>query len=1332
MSSIEKLLIRGIRSFDPQSSSVIEFYSPLTLIIVECLKYATTGEMPPNSRQGAFIHDPKLANESEVKAQVKLKFRNTNGKQLVSTRSLQVTQRAKTATFKTLEGVLEARDPVTGERATISARCSDMDAEMIHNLGVSKAILESVIFVHQEESNWPLAEPAVLKKKFDDIFASTRYTKALENLRTVKKEKEAELKTERVLLQSKNERMSRAFELRKSREATANRIAEATNRIAELNTSITDISKQLQGLVEHVARGQTLDNKLSSLLQAREQQDVYMAAMSSKMALITDKSDDELLASLDAFKAEMAKQSQSQDHLTAKREALVAKGNQARAKLQAKLTEKGTVAAELAQFERLVAQRRTLIDALVKDLNMDPAARPSDERFATSLRSELAAAQLKLKQRRDEADAEQAVLQARFRDADSKLAVQRSKLAAAQAALHAASAKYHELTTTLTRLSRENVDVASIHTQLQAAKSQLDAARAAVDQHARLGDEERIRSEIERLDRQANALNNELGAVTADANKRAKLTAREADLATKSDAVRDAWNALARVAAEHGVTLPMSASGHGGGGAGGLASPLMSLGYSAGGASSSSGSSDSPVAIEASIAAQLNGKKAQRETLSRRVSDENRKRLDYETQLRVQDAERARLQREIETEVRKLARVVQVDENEAVAQRVEIDLDAEIRTATATVDELQGAVKMLQSVDLVVLKMIDASFQDGCCALCLRAVETDEDEDAVRGAKDRLTSNLVARTATAQASLDEAAAQLAFLQKGRPHAIAVAQLRAQLAALSRAPMQRELESATAAHDAAQRELRDLEAQIAGLDACAVSVRDLARVHGEYETLDRAVQQLRSDLTFAPGKSVETIQADVRDVQEQRERATQELHAEQEKARELHRAVATHQGTVSRLQQNLVDKQGVLAQRDAAHAALEQLKVDKDRYEADQANAEAEVRELADRARDAQADLAQRKALDEAALAQLAAAQDELKSRAEQFFVVAEQLRVVHDRDPQAALGRLDAQVAQLHGEVDEAARGVGELDEQVQEMQRAVAEVRDHERNISDNLAYREMQRERSKMDAQAAALQREIAALEQHQYTDRVHRLKRLQTDAMREASVLEGERGQLEANLVGIDAELAGPYANADAEYKEVRVQVKTSEMAVADLEKYGKALDTAIMKYHTLKMDAINKLIRELWVNTYQGNDIDTIEIRADKESRGMRQYAYRVVMLKGDAEIEMRGRCSAGQKVLASLVIRLALAETFCLNCGILALDEPTTNLDHDNVEALAEALARIVKLRRQQVNFQLVVITHDEEFMQLLGRSEFCDFYWRVSKDENRHSVIERQAIRATG
>ena len=67
-----------------------------------------------------------------------------------------------------------------------------------------------------------------------------------------------------------------------------------------------------------------------------------------------------------------------------------------------------------------------------------------------------------------------------------------------------------------------------------------------------------------------------------------------------------------------------------------------------------------------------------------------------------------------------------------------------------------------------------------------------------------------------------------------------------------------------------------------------------------------------------------------------------------------------------------------------------------------------------------------------------------------------------------------------------------------------------------------------------------------------------------------------------------------------------------------------------------------------------------------------------MVKGNTALDMRGRCSAGQKVLASIIIRLALAETFCLNCGLLALDEPTTNLDKQNIEGLAHTLADIIK------------------------------------------------------
>ena len=117
MSTLGKLAIRGIRSFDDKSISIIEFHGPVTVIvghngsgkttIIECLKYATTGDQPPGTRGGAFIHDPKMANEKEVKAQVKLRFYAANGRRMLATRNLSVTMK-KTGgmTMKTLESIL--------------------------------------------------------------------------------------------------------------------------------------------------------------------------------------------------------------------------------------------------------------------------------------------------------------------------------------------------------------------------------------------------------------------------------------------------------------------------------------------------------------------------------------------------------------------------------------------------------------------------------------------------------------------------------------------------------------------------------------------------------------------------------------------------------------------------------------------------------------------------------------------------------------------------------------------------------------------------------------------------------------------------------------------------------------------------------------------------------------------------------------------------------------------------------------------------------------------------------------------------------------------------
>jgi DNA repair protein RAD50 len=49
---------------------------------------------------------------------------------------------------------------------------------------------------------------------------------------------------------------------------------------------------------------------------------------------------------------------------------------------------------------------------------------------------------------------------------------------------------------------------------------------------------------------------------------------------------------------------------------------------------------------------------------------------------------------------------------------------------------------------------------------------------------------------------------------------------------------------------------------------------------------------------------------------------------------------------------------------------------------------------------------------------------------------------------------------------------------------------------------------------------------------------------------------------------------------------------------------------MRFHSMKMEEINKIIKELWQQTYRGHDIDYIEIRSDAEGAGTRSYSYRV--------------------------------------------------------------------------------------------------------------------------
>ncbi|KFQ83152.1 DNA repair protein RAD50, partial [Phaethon lepturus] len=294
------------------------------------------------------------------------------------------------------------------------------------------------------------------------------------------------------------------------------------------------------------------------------------------------------------------------------------------------------------------------------------------------------------------------------------------------------------------------------------------------------------------------------------------------------------------------------------------------------------------------------------------------------------------------------------------------------------------------------------------------------------------------------------------------------------------------------------------------------------------------------------------------------------------------------------------------------------------------------------------------------------------------------------------------------------------------------------ERWLEDNLTLRKRNEELKEVEDNIKQLVKEMGEMKVPQMKNEQKHLEEKIESLKRNHHVALGRQRGFEEEIVRFKKELReSQFKDAEEKYREMMIVMRTTELVNKDLDLYYKALDKAIMTFHSMKMEEINKIIRDLWRSTYRGQDIEYIEIRSDADenvsaSDKRRSYNYRVVMIKGDTALDMRGRCSAGQKVLASLIIRLALAETFCLNCGILALDEPTTNLDRENIESLAHALVEIIKSRSQQRNFQLLVITHDEDFVELLGRSEYVETFYRIKKNIDQCSEIMKCSVSSLG
>lgn len=285
------------------------------------------------------------------------------------------------------------------------------------------------------------------------------------------------------------------------------------------------------------------------------------------------------------------------------------------------------------------------------------------------------------------------------------------------------------------------------------------------------------------------------------------------------------------------------------------------------------------------------------------------------------------------------------------------------------------------------------------------------------------------------------------------------------------------------------------------------------------------------------------------------------------------------------------------------------------------------------------------------------------------------------------------------------------------------------ERNLQDNLDLLKLEAEMEEMKEKLDNLRRNEGDIDFEEQTRTKNRLIREMNKITNDRSQISGQLSVIQEQINRLQAEMNDPrQKNAVQNYRRAFYEKNLMEKMIIDLQTYCETLERALTKYHSEKMARINRLIRELWRSIYKGNDIDYIEINTEevKSTSKKRSYTYRVVQSKNDTKNIMRGNCSAGQRVLACLVIRIALAETFSANCGVLALDEPTTNLDHLNITSLVEELRRFIDERENQQNFMLLVITHDEEFIQMLGRS---GSYQRVSRNASGKSVITKLRTR---
>ncbi|EYC20857.1 hypothetical protein Y032_0020g107 [Ancylostoma ceylanicum] len=260
---LHQLMVRGVRSVGPseEETQVIRFLDPLTIIsgpngsgkttLIEALNYVTTGALPAG-KLASFVHSLEASNKPRVDGMVKLQFKDCKGRVCVATKRVNATmKKGGKLQCKSDEFNIQITT-ADGQVNSLSSKVADFQKEVVNLLGVPASILDNVIFCHQEESQWPLSEPKELKQRFDHIFQLTRFVKALDVMKKMKKDYEGELAAliekqacKEMVVKSKKKYLQQRDSCEQLRKESKEKISALEEKVKECGSVIAKANEEL-------------------------------------------------------------------------------------------------------------------------------------------------------------------------------------------------------------------------------------------------------------------------------------------------------------------------------------------------------------------------------------------------------------------------------------------------------------------------------------------------------------------------------------------------------------------------------------------------------------------------------------------------------------------------------------------------------------------------------------------------------------------------------------------------------------------------------------------------------------------------------------------------------------------------------------------------------------------------------------------------------------------------------------------------------------------------------------------------------------------------------